>query len=66
MVAYDGKTALIVVDMENDVADKDTALEALPLGFETTVLSKAVRAVDRGSRKGNAALGEIRGARRVE
>jgi nicotinamidase-related amidase len=49
MVAYDTK----------HFAQKETALDALPLRFETTVLSKAVRVVSLAAGDGEAALGQI-------
>jgi len=48
MVAYD----------RNTFAQKETALDALPLRFEITVLSKAVRVVSPAAGDGEAALGQ--------
>ncbi|MDQ4027074.1 MAG: hypothetical protein M3214_03360 [Actinomycetota bacterium] len=50
MVAYDRKT----------FPEKETALDALPLGLETTVLPKATWAVNLAAGDGDAALDRIR------
>src|SRR5256885_435613 len=96
MVDYDQRTALIVVDVQNDFADpkgslyvhagqdilpvvnaeieralaanatdycvKETALDARRLGFTTTVLESAIRAVDLEEGDGARAVTAMRDA----
>ena len=51
-----------VVGLATDYCVKETALDALAKGFETTVLSDAVRAVERRKGDGARALDELREA----
>jgi nicotinamidase/pyrazinamidase len=62
-----GVERVVVIGLATDYCVKETALDALRRGFETTVLSKAVRAVDLQPGDGEAALAEIAAAKgRVE
>jgi nicotinamidase/pyrazinamidase len=58
-----GVERVVVIGLATDYCVKETALDALRRGFETTVLSKAVRAVDLQPGDGEAALAEIAAAR---
>lgn len=51
-----------VVGLATDYCVKETALDALAKGFETTVLTDAVRAVERREGDGSRALEELREA----
>ncbi|MDQ3641602.1 MAG: isochorismatase family protein [Actinomycetota bacterium] len=51
-----------VVGLATDYCVKETALDALAKGFETTVLTDAVRAVERRQGDGSRALEELREA----
>lgn len=51
-----------VVGLATDYCVKETALDALAKGFETTVLADAVRAVERRQGDGSRALEELREA----
>jgi nicotinamidase/pyrazinamidase len=51
-----------VVGLATDYCVKETALDALAKGFETTVLIDAVRAVERRKGDGSRALDELREA----
>ncbi len=51
-----------VVGLATDYCVKETALDALAKGFETTVLTDAVRAVERHQGDGSRALEELREA----
>lgn len=53
---------MIVVDVQNDFSDKETALDALRVGFEATVLSQAVKAANPDAGDGDVALDQIEGA----
>ena len=62
-----GVERVVVIGLATDYCVKETALDALRRGFETTVLSKAVRAVDLQPGDGEEALAEIAAAKgRVE
>jgi nicotinamidase/pyrazinamidase len=62
-----GVERVVVIGLATDYCVKETALDALRRGFDTTVLSKAVRAVDLQPGDGEAALAEIAAAQgRVE
>ena len=50
---------LVIVGLATDYCVKDTALDAVAEGFETTVLTEAVRAVERESGDGERALREM-------
>jgi nicotinamidase/pyrazinamidase len=52
----------VVVGLATDYCVKATALDALDRGFEVTVMSDAVRAVDREPNDGATALNEIKDA----
>jgi nicotinamidase/pyrazinamidase len=52
----------VVVGLATDYCVKATALDALDRGFEVTVMSDAVRAVDRDPNDGTNALNEIKDA----
>ncbi len=53
---------VVVVGLATDYCVKETALDALQRGFETAVLSDAVRAVDLEPGDGDAALEAVRAA----
>ena len=50
---------VVVVGIATDVCVKETALDAVRLGFATTVLAEGVRAVDLGPVDGDRALREL-------
>jgi nicotinamidase/pyrazinamidase len=52
----------VVVGLATDYCVKETALDALERGFDTTVMSDAVRSVDREPNDGANALNEIKDA----
>ena len=54
--------AVVVVGIATDVCVKETALDAVRLGFRTTVLADAVRAVDLEPGDGERALQELASA----
>ena len=53
---------LVVVGLATDYCVKSTALDGLRLGYDVTVLTRAVRAVDLRKGDGERALGEIEAA----
>ena len=55
-----GIERVIVVGLATDYCVKDTALDAVRLGFDTTVVTEAVAAVDLNEGDGGRALDEIR------
>lgn len=57
-----GVEALVVVGVATDYCVRETALDALRLGFAVTVVTAAVRAVDRPPGSGKAALAELAAA----
>ena len=57
-----GVTDVVVTGLATDYCVKATALDALRLGFATTVLTDAVAAVDLREGDGEAALEELRNA----
>jgi nicotinamidase/pyrazinamidase len=57
-----GVTDVVVTGLATDYCVKATALDALRLGFATTVLTDAVAAVDLRAGDGEAALEELRNA----
>ncbi|MDQ4133106.1 MAG: isochorismatase family protein [Actinomycetota bacterium] len=57
-----GIEGVVVVGLATDYCVKETALDALRLGFATTVVSDAVAAVDLGPGDGARALEELRTA----
>lgn len=57
-----GIERVVVVGLTTDYCVKATALDAIERGFDVTVLSEAVRAVDRSPTDGADALREIAGA----
>jgi nicotinamidase/pyrazinamidase len=54
-----GAARVVVVGLATDYCVKETAADAARLGFATTVLRGAVRAVDRAPGDGEAALAEL-------
>ena len=56
------RTRIVVVGLATDYCVKATALDALRLGFETTVLADAIAAVDLEPGDGDRALDEMRDA----
>lgn len=57
-----GIERVVVAGLATDVCVKETALDAARLGFATTVLTRAVAAVDLQPGDGEAALAEMAGA----
>lgn len=57
-----GIDEVVVVGLATDYCVKQTALDSVRLGFQTSVLSDQVRAVDLEAGDGDRALEEIRGA----
>ena len=57
-----GVERVLVVGLATDYCVKATALDALALGFETTVVERAVAAVDLEAGDGEAALAELAAA----
>lgn len=57
-----GVQAVVVVGVATDYCVRETALDALRLGFAVTVVTSAVRAVDRPPGSGEAALAEMTAA----
>ena len=57
-----GVSGVVVVGLATDYCVKATALDALRLGFETTVLADAIAAVDLEPGDGDRALDEMRDA----
>jgi len=57
-----GVTYVVVTGLATDYCVKATALDALRLGFTTTVLTDAIAAVDLRAGDGDAALEELRNA----
>jgi nicotinamidase/pyrazinamidase len=57
-----GIERIVLAGLATDYCVKETALDAMRLGFETTVLAGAVRAVDLSPGDGDRALEEIRRA----
>ena len=57
-----GVERVAVVGLATDYCVKATALDALALGFETTVVARAVAAVDLAAGDGEAALAELAAA----
>jgi nicotinamidase/pyrazinamidase len=57
-----GINRVVVVGLATDYCVKDTALDAINKGFETTVLADSVRAVDLEERDGERALAAVRDA----
>jgi len=57
-----GVTDVVVTGLATDYCVKATALDALRLGFATTVLTDAIAAVDLRAGDGDAALEELRNA----
>jgi nicotinamidase/pyrazinamidase len=57
-----GVTEVVVTGLATDYCVKATALDALRLGFATTVLTDAIAAVDLREGDGDAALEELRNA----
>jgi nicotinamidase/pyrazinamidase len=57
-----GVDAVVVVGLATDYCVKATALDAVGLGFRTTVLTDAVGAVDLAPGDGDRALDELRRA----
>ena len=57
-----GVTRVVVVGLATDYCVKATAADAARLGFATTVLRHAVRAVDREPGDGDRALAELAAA----
>lgn len=55
-------TRVVIVGLATDYCVKSTALDALTLGFETTVLRRGVRAVNLKRGDGKAALDEVQAA----
>jgi nicotinamidase/pyrazinamidase len=55
-----GVTRVVVVGLATDYCVKETALDSLRLGFQTTVVKDAVRAVDRSPGDGDKALEAVR------
>jgi nicotinamidase/pyrazinamidase len=53
---------LVVIGLATDYCVKDTVLDAAQLGFESTVVTGAVRAVELQPGDGGRALAELRGA----
>jgi nicotinamidase/pyrazinamidase len=57
-----GIERVVLAGLATDYCVKETALDAMRLGFETTVLARAVRAVDLSPGDGDRAMEEIRRA----
>jgi len=57
-----GVHRLVVIGLATDYCVKETALDAVSLGFETTLLDEGIRAVDLQSGDGERALEEVRRA----
>ncbi|MBW3547888.1 MAG: isochorismatase family protein, partial [Actinobacteria bacterium] len=57
-----GIERVVVAGLATDVCVKETALDAARLGFATTVLTRAVAAVDLEPGDGEAALAEMAAA----
>jgi nicotinamidase/pyrazinamidase len=53
---------VVVIGLATDYCVKDTALDALRLGYPTTVLTEAIRAVDLQPGDGDRALEAVRAA----
>ncbi|CAN5652174.1 bifunctional nicotinamidase/pyrazinamidase [soil metagenome] len=62
MLRDHGVTCVVIVGLAADVCVKDTALDAVRRGFDTTVLRDGVRAVERTPGDGAAALAELSAA----
>ena len=61
MLAERGIERVVIVGIATDYCVRESALDAIRLGFETEILSEGVRAVDRESGDGERALAEIAG-----
>ena len=57
-----GVERVVIAGLATDYCVKETALDAVRLGFATTVLAGAVSAVDMEPGDGDRALEEVRGA----
>lgn len=62
LLARRGITRVVIVGLATDYCVQSTALDALTLGFETTVLRRGVRAVNLKRGDGKAALDEVQAA----
>ena len=62
ILRHRGVERLVVIGLATDYCVKETALDGVRLGFETTVLLEGVRAVDLVPGDGERATADIRGA----
>jgi nicotinamidase/pyrazinamidase len=59
ILRHEGVRRVVVVGLATDYCVKETALDAVRLGFETTVVTDAIRAVDLRPGDGDRALAEL-------